>query len=69
MENVGINTVLADRGAKINIMSHLMLGKIGKFDTGLRPHNMVLSNYEGKKGATLSIIQVDINVGTIARPT
>lgn len=38
-------------------------------DTDLHPHNMVLSNYEGKTGHILGIIQVDISVGTLTRPT
>lgn len=30
---------------------------------------MVLSNYEGKVGTTIRVIQVDLKVGTITRPT
>lgn len=65
VENVGINKVLVDKGATINIMPHSMLRKIGKLDTDLRPPNMVLLNYEGKIGTPLGIIQVDFIVGTI----
>lgn len=50
-------------------MPHFMLKKIGKFDTNLKPRNMVLLNYEGKIGHTLGVIQVDLTVGTIIRPT
>jgi len=39
------------------------------FDTDVKPHNMVLSNYEGKIGKTLGVIQVDLTVGSITRPT
>ena len=50
-------------------MPHFMLRKIGKFDTDTKPHNMVLLNYEGKIGTPLGVIQVDLTVGTITRPT
>ena len=43
--NYSVNKVLVDIGATINLMSPPLLTKIGKFDTDLRPHNMVLSNY------------------------
>lgn len=29
-------------------MSHSLLKKNDKYDTNLRPHNMVMSNYKGK---------------------
>ena len=44
-----------------------LLKKIGKFDTDLKPHNIVLSNYEGKVGHSLGAIQVKLTVGTITR--
>lgn len=44
VENATVNKILVDRGADVNLMPRL-LGKIGKFDTNFRPHNMVLSNY------------------------
>lgn len=43
--------------------------KIGKADTDLRPHNMCLSNYEGKLDTTIGVIQVDMTVGMITRVT
>ncbi|KHN11426.1 hypothetical protein glysoja_015321, partial [Glycine soja] len=46
-----------------------MLYKIGKHDTDLSAHNIVLSNYEGKTGYSLGAIQVDVAVGSIVRPT
>lgn len=61
--------MLVDGGTIVNIMSHSILRKIGKFDTDLRPHNMVLTSYEGKTSASIGIIQVDVMVGTIARTT
>ena len=50
-------------------MPHSFLRKIGKFDIDLRPHNMVLSNYEVKTSKPLGVIHVDIVVGTTSRTT
>lgn len=50
-------------------MPHSLLKKIGNYDTDLRPHNIVFSNYEGKTSKALGVIQVDIVVDTIVRPT
>ena len=46
-----------------------MLGKLGKGDADIKPHNMVLSNYEGGIGTTMGVIQLDLKVGSILRPT
>ena len=64
-----MNKILVDEGATINLMPIFLLGKIGKFDTDLRPHNMVLSNYEGKTGQTIGLIQVDVIMRSITRTT
>ena len=69
IEDVAVNKILVDCGATVNLMPKFLLSKIGKFDTDLKPHNMVLSNYEGKVGATLGVLQVDLTVGTVTRPT
>jgi hypothetical protein len=69
VENVGVNKILVDGGAAVNLMPHYMLKKIGKDDSDAKPHNMVLSNYEGKIGTTMGVIQVNLTVGTITRPT
>lgn len=69
MEDVGVNKILVDGGETVNLMLQFMLKRIGKFDTDLKPHNMVLLNYEGKIGHTLGVIQVDLTIGSIIRPT
>lgn len=69
VDNVGIHKVLVDGEACINIMSHFSLKKIRKRDTDLKPHNMVLSNYEGMTSKTLGVIQVEVVVGTTYIPT
>lgn len=68
IENIGINKLLMYGGAEVNLMLRSILNKIGKFDTDLRPHNMVLSNYEGKIDTPMGVIQLDLTVGTITRP-
>lgn len=69
IENIGINKVLVDGGETVELMSHLILNQTSKFDTDLRRHNMVLSKYEGKFGTTMGVIQVDLTLRTITRPT
>ena len=65
---VTINKILVDCGATINIIPQSMLGKLGKRDADIKPHNMVLSNYEGGIGTTMGVIQLDLKVGSILRP-
>ena len=65
----GVNKVLVDGGAAVNLMPHFMLKKLGIQDVDIKPHNMVLSNYEGKVGHTLGVIQVDLTVRSSCRPT
>lgn len=38
-------------------------------NTNLRPHNMVLSDYEGKTSKALRVTLANIVVGTVVRPT
>ncbi|XP_050877054.1 uncharacterized protein LOC127080805 [Lathyrus oleraceus] len=68
-EDVLVNKVLVDYGATVNLIPHHMLRKIGKYDTDAKPHNMILTNYEGKVGSTLGVIQVELTVGTVTRST
>ncbi|KAK2449663.1 hypothetical protein QL285_008835 [Trifolium repens] len=65
VEGVGINKVLIDGGAAVNLMPLSLLPKIGKYDCDLSAHNIVLSNYEGKTGHSMGAIQVDVAVGSI----
>jgi hypothetical protein len=70
IDNIGVNKVLIDGGAAVNLMPHSMLRKIGKFDTNMSPHNIVLSNYyDGKISFSMGAIQVDVVVGSTFRPT
>lgn len=68
VDSYGVNKVLVDSGAEVNLMPHSLFRKIGKFNTDLRTHNMVLSNYEGKTDHSLGEIQMDLVVGTTVRP-
>ncbi|XP_050916149.1 uncharacterized protein LOC127131264 [Lathyrus oleraceus] len=67
VEDVPINKILVDCSATVNLILHHMLRKIGKYDTDAKPYNMVLTNYEGKVGSTLGVIQVELTVGTVTR--
>lgn len=67
VENILVSKKLVDYGATVNLMPYRMLAKIGKYDTDAKPHNMVLTNYEGKLGSTLGAIQVELTVGTVTR--
>src|ERR1044072_2736704 len=69
VEDVGINKVLIDGGADINLMPSALLKKIGKSISDLRPHNMVLSDFEGKTTKSLGVILLSVRVGTVLRPT
>src|ERR1043165_1354573 len=69
VEENSINKVLVDCGATVNIMPHHILKKIGKFNTDIRSHNVVLSDYEGRTKTTMGVIQVDITVGSVTMPT
>jgi len=69
VDNIGINKVLVDGDVDVNLMPQSLLKKIGKCGTGLKPHNIVLSNYEGKVGFSLGALQVNLIVGSITIPT
>lgn len=69
VKGVAINKVLVDCGISVNIMPYHLLKKIGMHDTDVRYHNVVLSDYRGKTGSTIGVIQVDIIVGTVTRQT
>jgi hypothetical protein len=69
VNDVGVNKILVDGGAVVNIMPHFMLKKLGLFDTDLHSHNVVLANYEGKTGHSLGAIQLEVCVGSTVRKT
>lgn len=69
VENIPVHKILVDCEATVNLMPYRMLAKIGKYDTDAKPHNMVLTNYEGKIDFTLGAIQLELTVGTDPRST
>jgi len=69
MDEIGINKVSVDGGVAVNLMPQSLLKRIGKTDKDLKPHNVILSNYEGKAGHSLGALQVSLTVGTVVRPT
>jgi len=69
INGVGINKVLIDGGATVNLFPQSILTKIGLCDTYLKPHNVVLNNYEGTSGHSLGAVEVGLVVGSIKRNT
>lgn len=69
VKDTAANKILIDGEATVNLMPYFLLKKNGKYDTFLRPYNMVLSKYEGKNWHTLGVIQVKVTIGLITRPT
>ncbi|XP_057446268.1 uncharacterized protein LOC130738310 [Lotus japonicus] len=70
VEEKGVNKVLVDGGAAINLMPRFMLKKLGKTEADLIPHDMVLSDYEGKTSTSMGgAIMLNITVGTVGRST
>jgi len=68
INDVGVNKVLVNEGATVNLLPHLLLKKIGLSESDLKPHNVVLCNYEGKSENSFGAVEVDLVVGTVKRP-
>lgn len=64
VDGMAVNEVFIDGGAIVNLKSHSLFKKTGKRNEDLRPHNMVLHNYEGKTSHILGVIQVDLSAGS-----
>jgi len=69
INNIGIKKVLVDGGDAVNLLPQSLLKKIVKSETDLKPHNVLLSNYEGKYGNSIGAIEVDLVVGSVKRST
>lgn len=69
VDNKWVNKVFVDGGVMVNRMPYSLLKKIWKYDTYLRPHNVVLLHYEGKTSHIMGIVLVDLAVGNLTRPT
>jgi len=62
VDEIRVNKVLADGGVVVSLMHQSQLKKIGKCGIYLKPHNIVLSNYEGKAGFLLGALQVNLTM-------
>jgi len=69
INGVRVNKVLVDGGATVNLLSQSILSKIGLVDSDLKPHNVVLTNYEGMNGNSLCVVEVELIVGSVSRTT
>jgi hypothetical protein len=45
------------------------LKKIGLSESNLKPHNVILCNYEGNSGSSFGAVEVDLVVGIVKRST
>ena len=63
VDGMSVSKVFVDGATIVNLMPHTLFKKMGKCGSGLRHHNMVLSNYEGKTSSILGVIQVELDVG------
>jgi len=66
---IGVNKVLEDGGAVVNLLPQSLLKRIGISESDLKPHNVFLSNYEGKFGSSFGDVEVDLVVGNLKRAT
>jgi hypothetical protein len=69
INGVGVNKVLVDGGATVNLLPQACLSKIGIVDSDLKPHNVVLTNYEGNTRNSLGVVEVELIVGSVGRTT
>ena len=69
INGVGVNKVLMDGGATVNLLPQSFLSKIGLGDSDLKPHNVVLTNYEGTTGNSLVAVEMELIVGSVSRTT
>jgi len=67
VDEIGIKKVLVDGGVAVNLMPQFLLKRIDKSNKELKPHKIILSNYEGKAGHFLGALQVNLTVGTVVR--
>lgn len=56
VNNIVVNKEFIDGSVVVKLMPHFLLKMVGKFNTDLHPHNIVLFNYEGKTSHILGII-------------
>ncbi|KEH17079.1 hypothetical protein MTR_0046s0090 [Medicago truncatula] len=64
INGVGVNKVLVDGGATVNLLPQSFLGNIGLCDSDLKPHNVILTNYEGTSGNSLGAIELEQRMDT-----
>ena len=65
----GVNKILVDGGATVNLLPQSFLNKIGLVDSDLKPYNVVLTNYKGTTGKSLGAVEVELIVGSVSRTT
>jgi hypothetical protein len=61
--------MLVDGGGAVNLMSYIMLRKIGKFDEDLTQTDMMLVDFEGNVSPAQGAIRVELTIGSKTLPT
>ena len=64
-----VTKMLVGVGATVNIMSYVMLRKLGKSSDDLTKTDMMLKDFEGVVSPTLEALCVDLTIGSKTLPT
>jgi hypothetical protein len=64
-----INKMLVDTGAAVNIMSYLVMHRLGHSVEDLIKTNVTLSDFNGQASEVQGILNVDLTVGSKTVPT
>ena len=64
-----VNKIIIDRGASVNLMPRLNFMQLGKQLKDFMPYNIVVIDFNGKVSALKEMVLVNLQRGTITRPT
>jgi predicted aspartyl protease len=67
--NGQVNKMLVDTGAAVNIMSYLLLRRLGHSVKDLIKTNVMLSDFNGQASEAQGVLNVDLTVGSKTVPT
>ena len=64
-----VKRVLVDGGAAVNLIPEHVVKKLDKSCSDLMPHNMVITDFNGKTSRSPGCIALDLKVGSVTRTT
>jgi hypothetical protein len=64
-----VNKMLVDTGALVNIMSYLVLHRLGRSAEDLIKTNVTVSNFNGQASEVQGVLNVDLTMGSKTVPT